>query len=153
MPTYLGLDLGTHCGFALLTANRGGSSIMSGAWDCSIKTGHDSPSLRFDKFEKQLDDFLMLGVDRVYYEVVRRHRGTQAAHIYGAFLAKMQERCDRVGIPFEGLSVQEIKKFATGKGNASKEQVIEGVQKLGYDPGCDNEADAISIVLAGREKV
>lgn len=152
MPKCLiGLDLGTNCGFAVSASSPTGTAIVSGAWDLSIDTSHDSPSLRFEKFATHLDGILALSPQRVFYEVVRRHRGIKAGHIYGAFLAKMQERCDHFNVPFHGLSVQEIKKFATGKGNASKDEMIRAMQVRGYDPKCDNEADALAILLCGYE--
>ena len=152
MPCYLGLDLGTHTGFAFLTTERDrGMTMVSGAWDCSFKRGHDSPSLRFAKFGESLGRWLELSPDYCFYELVRFHRGVQAGHIYGGFLAQMQAQCDEYGVPFVGLSVQEIKKHMTGKGNASKDQMVEAAKSRGYDPQSEDEADAIGIVLRGRE--
>lgn len=149
---YLGLDLGTHAGWAMIAPFVGKGTIRaSGAWDCSIKTGHDSPSLRFEKFGQHLDGWLELGPTRVFYELVRRHNGVQAAHVYGGLLAKMQERCDVYGIPYQGLEVGTIKKHVTGKGNASKEAVMEAVRLLGWSPLTEDEADAIAVALTGME--
>lgn len=39
-----------------------------------------------------------------------------------------------------------IKKHATGKGNASKDEVIAAVRARGHEPGCDNEADALALL-------
>jgi crossover junction endodeoxyribonuclease RuvC len=83
--------------------------------------------------------------EAVYYELVRRHAGTDAAHIYGAFLSELHQMCERYRLPCTGVTVQAIKKFATGKGNASKDEVIEAVRSWGYDPIDDNEADAIAL--------
>ena len=53
--------------------------------------------------------------------------------------------CQIIGIP-----VGTIKKHATGKGNASKEMMIEAARKkLGYKDDDDNEADALWILDAG----
>jgi hypothetical protein len=43
--------------------------------------------------------------------------------------------------------VKTIKKFITGCGNASKQDVINAVQTRGYRPIDDNEADAIALAL------
>ena len=45
------------------------------------------------------------------------------------------------------FSATEIKKHATGKGNASKPMMIEAARnKLGYTGADDNEADALWIL-------
>jgi Holliday junction resolvasome RuvABC endonuclease subunit len=88
----------------------------------------------------------------VFYEIVRAHRGVKAAHMYGAFQQKMFERCDRFRVPYQGVSVQDIKKFATGKGNAPKEDVIAAVKVWGFNPKDDNEADAIALARLGWER-
>lgn len=153
MGMYVGLDLGTHCGFAVMTSSRNsGTCFMSGTWNCSIKIGHDSPALRFVKFEQHLRDVLMMGgTKRVFYELVRAHKGPQAGHMYGAFLASMQKVCDEFDVPYQGLEVGQVKKFATGKGNAGKDAMIAAAVKLGFRPADDNEADAIHIVRCGWE--
>ncbi len=147
---YLGLDLGTSMGFARFDQFESGSSYLTGAWNFQ-PTRFDAPSMRYINFERQLEAHLTLGVDRLFYEKVLRHRGTTAAHVYGAFLAKLQETCDRFNVPYVGLSVQEIKKHATGKGNASKEDVIAACKIWGFNPKADDEADAIAILRCGME--
>jgi Holliday junction resolvasome RuvABC endonuclease subunit len=52
--------------------------------------------------------------------------------------------CEDLGIQYRGYSSQEIKKFATGKGNANKAAMIEAAKnKLDYPGKDDNEADAL----------
>lgn len=151
MASYLGLDLGTLTGYALLNVRKGaGHAVLSGTWDFK-PTRFDSPSVRYMMFAKQLTSMLALSPEAVFYEKVHRHKGTAAAHVYGGFLQKLQELSDKHEIPFVGLSVQEIKKYAAGKGNAAKEDVTAGMKLRGYSPKDDNEADAIAIVLCGWE--
>lgn len=149
-PAFLGLDLGTHCGFARFDQLNRGGSWMTGAWDFSI-TRFDSPHVRFERFGQQLDSHFQIGVSKVFYEKVMRHRGTTAAHVYGAFLNKLHEKCAEYGVPFEGLSVQEIKKHATGKGNAGKEAMVAAALAAGFNPKTEDEADAIWITKCGME--
>jgi len=54
------------------------------------------------------------------YEEVRRHLGTDAAHLFGALTSAVQEACVLMGVPYMGIPVGTIKKVATGKGNARK---------------------------------
>jgi Holliday junction resolvasome RuvABC endonuclease subunit len=147
----MGLDLGTHTGWARtdIAAGKGGV-FMSGTWDFS-PTRFDSPSTRYTKFGIELRNHLTLGVDLIFYEKVHRHMGTAAAHAYGAFLNKLHETADEFGVPYQGLSVQEIKKHATGKGNAKKAAMIEAARLWGYRPGSEDEADAICILKCGLE--
>lgn len=58
--------------------------------------------------------------------------------------------CQMRGLYYIGYSASTIKKFITGSGKASKDEVIEAVRKLGYKPVDDNEADAIAIFLLAK---
>ena len=85
-------------------------------------------------------------IDAIYFEEVRRHLGVDAAHAYGGFLGSLTAWCEEHGIPYQGVPVGTIKKFATGKGNASKQAVIAAVKELGHNPKDDNEADALALL-------
>lgn len=87
------------------------------------------------------------GVEAIYFEEVRRHIGTDAAHLYGGFLATLTAWCELNCIPYEGVPVGTIKRHVTGKGNADKAAVIEAIRTRGFEPADDNEADAIAILL------
>jgi len=92
------------------------------------------------------------GVDLVVYELVHRHEGTQAAHIYGGLLASLQRICDQNQVEYQGFGVAEIKKHATGKGNANKEMMIEAARKS-YPSATiedDNVADALHLLSLAR---
>ena len=153
MQTIIGIDLGTHCGYAVMSVAGGqGSAMVSGAWDFTL-TKYDSPALRVVRFKTALASLLALDtVSVVFYELVRRHRGVQAAHVYGALMTALMEVCNTYGVPYQSVTVQEAKKHVSGKGNASKDEVMKGVRRLGFKPVTEDEADAIAILLAGREK-
>ena len=87
------------------------------------------------------------GVAAIYFEEVRRHIGTDAAHIYGGFLATLTAWCERKGVAYQGVPVGTVKRFATGKGNADKQAVLAAMRSRGFNPADDNEADAIAILL------
>jgi len=142
--TRLALDLGTKTGYAL----RGIGATVHGV--INLKGGRfEGGGMRF----LRLRDFLQkvhaaTPFDEIVFEEVRRHRGTDAAHIYGGLLAVVTMFCEKHKIPYQGIPVQHIKIFAAGKGNASKEAVIAGVKAKGYpDVTDDNEADAIALLL------
>ncbi|WP_208436805.1 crossover junction endodeoxyribonuclease RuvC, partial [Bartonella doshiae] len=90
-------------------------------------------------------------IDAVYFEEVRRHIGTDAAHVYGGLLGHLTAWCEHHQIPYEGIPVGTIKKATTGKGNASKEEMIKAVRTKGHNPKDDNEADALAILYLMKE--
>lgn len=106
--------------------------------------------MRFLRFRRWLLELhSTLGpIDEVYYEEVRRHQGTDAAHVYGGFLAHLSAFCEEQHrpIPYAGIPVGTIKKSATGKGNAGKDMMIAAATDLGFDVKDDNEADAIHLL-------
>jgi Holliday junction resolvasome RuvABC endonuclease subunit len=142
------LDLGTQTGFAILEDNQ---TIKSG----SLSFRHDRYSgggMRFLKFREWLVKINeKRTIDVVYFEEVRRHLGVDAAHVYGGFLATLTSWCEIMGIPYQGIPVGTIKKHITGKGNASKQDVIEAVCRRGRKPVDDNEADAVAILYYKTE--
>ncbi len=86
-------------------------------------------------------------IEAVYFEEVRRHLGTDAAHCYGGFLAVLSAWCEENNIPYQGVNVKTIKRFITGKGNASKSEVIEAIREKSFLPRDDNEADALALMF------
>ena len=104
--------------------------------------------MRFLRFKQWLGeiDALVGGLDLVVVEEVRRHCGVDAAHCYGGFLAIVTSWCEHHQIPYQGVPVGTIKRNATGKGNASKAEVIEAMRQKGHHPADDNEADALAIL-------
>jgi Holliday junction resolvasome RuvABC endonuclease subunit len=87
----------------------------------------------------------------VYFEEVRRHIGTDAAHVFGGLLATLTAWCETQGIPYQGVPVGTWKRHACGKGNADKQAVIAAMRQRGFAPADDNEADAIAILLWALE--
>lgn len=140
----LSLDLGTTTGYATRTKE---GDIVSGTH--SFKTSRfEGGGMRFLRFTFWLDQMkeCLTGIDAVYFEEVRRHIGTDAAHVYGGFMSHLTSWCERNKVPYMGVPVQTIKKHITGKGNANKHLVIQAVRDLGHHPSDDNEADAIALL-------
>jgi hypothetical protein len=145
----LALDLGTSTGWALQTH---GDFISSGT--ASFKhTRYDGGGMRFLRFRRWLEQLdLDAGpIGAIHFEEVRRHVGTDAAHVYGGLLATLSAWCEEHLVAYQGVPVGTIKQFITGKGNADKAAVIAAVQAKGFAPADDNEADAIAILLWALE--
>lgn len=137
------LDLGTLTGYA--TIHEG--VFASGTYDFKSRR-FEGGGMRFLTFQRVLDQLhAMHPITEVAFEEVRRHAGTSAAHIYGGFLAVLTAWCENHIVPYVGVPVGTIKKFATGSGNASKEDVIRSVRdRWGHSPKDDNEADALALL-------
>jgi hypothetical protein len=110
---------------------------------------YDGGGMRYLRFRGWLDCMAVdtSGLAAVYFEEVRRHAGTDAAHLHGGFLATLTSWCEQRGIAYQGVPVGTIKRFITGKGNADKLAVVAAVRARGFAPADDNEADAIAILL------
>jgi Holliday junction resolvasome RuvABC endonuclease subunit len=110
---------------------------------------YDGGGMRYLRFRGWLSSIATdaKGIEAIYFEEVRHHNGTDAAHLYGGFLATLTAWCEQNAIPYEGVPVGTIKRHITGKGNADKNAVIEAVRVRGFNPADDNEADAIAILL------
>jgi len=144
-PAILSLDLGTTTGWAIQLA---GGTIESG--NMSFRPSrYDGGGMRYLRFRGWLDCVARdaAAIAAVYFEEVRRHIGTDAAHLYGGFLATLTAWCEQNKIPYQGVPVGTIKRHVAGKGNADKSAVIEAIRARGFKPADDNEADAIAILL------
>jgi len=143
--TVLALDLGTTTGWALRSAD---GLITSGT--ASFRPNrYDGGGMRYLRFQNWLSemDRLVGPIATIHYEEVRRHVGTDAAHVYGGLMAVLTAWAEMRGVPYQGVPVGTIKKSATGKGNASKSMMIDAARAKGFHPKDDNEADAIAILL------
>lgn len=141
----LAFDLGTSTGWALQT----GDDVISSGTVSLKHTRYDGGGMRFPRFRRWLEQLdLDAGpIEAVYFEEVRRHIGTDTAHVYGGLLGVLTTWCEETLVAYQGVPVGTIKRFITGKGNADKAAVIAAVRVRGITPADDNEADAIAILL------
>lgn len=139
----LALDLGTVTGWAVAL---GKTATISGTQNLK-PSRFESSGTRFLKLVALLERlYESTPLDLVVVEEVRRHAGTDAAHVYGGLLAHVQTWCENRGVEYRSESVGTIKQFITGKGNAPKDAVMAAVRAIGYEPADDNEADAIALL-------
>jgi crossover junction endodeoxyribonuclease RuvC len=145
MTNILALDLGTTTGWAMFSPP---GATISGTWDLRPKK-YEGAGMRFVKLRAKLDDLHKAGpITGVAFEAVRRHRGTDAAHVYGGLMGCLEEWCEaqEPKVPYEGLGVGEVKKNWTGKGNADKHAMIAEARARGYEVIDDNESDALAVL-------
>lgn len=133
----LALDIATHCGWATHT------HLFYGVWDLTPKRD-ESAGMRLIRFRVKLLEIIKSSVINlvVFERPGGQHKG--AIIVQSELQSVVKLVCEDLKIPYRGYSSQEIKKFATGKGNAGKPAMIKAAQdKLGYVGNNDNEADAI----------
>ncbi len=149
LPVVLALDLGTTTGWALQARD---GLIASGT--VSFRPSrYDGGGIRYLRFRGWLDQLAEDAgpIAAVHFEEVRRHAGTDAAHVYGGFLATLTAWAETAGIAYQGVPVGTIKRHATGKGNADKAAMMAAARARGFRPADGNEADAIAILFWALE--
>ena len=132
----LALDTATHTGYAI-------SRELYGVWDLSAKRD-ESAGMRLIRFRSKLNEIIKSeNINLVAFERPGgRHVG--AVIVHSELQSQIKIVCEDLHIPYRGYSSQEIKKFATGKGNSGKPLMIQTAKdKLGYSGDNDNEADAL----------
>lgn len=144
MPTLgdcmiLALDFGSTTGWAI--------GPESGTWDIKPRRG-ESPGMRYIRLRGELNAILRAypELKLVAYEQAH-HRGGAATEYAVGCATHLQSWCAEHGIEHTTVHSATIKKFITGGGKASKDEVIAAVREKGYRPRDDNEADAIAMWL------
>ena len=142
--TTLALDLGTTTGWALRPRD---GAIVHGFVSFRPQR-FEGGGMRYLRFKRWLAELKATAadIDAVYFEEVRRHIGVDAAHVYGGLMATLTTWCEHHNIPYQGVPVGTIKKHATGKGNAGKDEIIAAMRTRGHPISDDNEADALALL-------
>lgn len=170
----LGLDMGTSCGYCYSHYRPGrvfdpaALAFYAGQWDLSAGP-YDSGAIRFVRLRRFLS---VLKPDLIAYEDVKYNppagpsarailaRAATSCEWFGALKATVATWAEENHVPCYGVSIQHIKKRATGRGNASKLDLIHAANRLfGFDLpedyeacGADNVADAcFACLLAGEQ--
>ena len=141
----LALDLRTTTGWALRSSDGG---IASGTLSLQPNR-YDGGGMRYLRFRTWLGHVRRETgpIGAIHFEEIRRHAGTDAAHVFGGLLATLTAWCEETGVPYQGVPVGTIKRFVANKGNADKQAVMAAVRQRGFSPADDNEADALAILL------
>lgn len=132
----LALDPATSCGYFH-------SDGIGGTWDLSVKRD-ESSGMRLIRLRGKLNEIReTLGVDLVVFESARNAKFAGTVRVLGEILGLVSVWCADNAIEHRGYSPMEIKKFATGKGNASKEQMVDAYERIVKRPVEDSENDMV----------
>lgn len=133
----LSLDVATKTGWATKNAH--------GLWDLTIKRD-ESNGMKYLRFRAKLKEVCQLeDINLVTFE--RSSGMHQSSVIHQSELhGVLKLFCEESNIEYKAYSASEVKKYATGKGNAGKPLMIEAAAlNYGYTGGDDNVADALHI--------
>ncbi len=133
----LALDIATITGWC--------SPSGSGIWDLKPNRG-ESAGMRNVRFRAKLMDILM--ADAITIVAYERPAGMHALPkmVASEMIGVLTIACIDKGIDYCSYSANEIKRFATGKGNANKAAMIAACnERYGVEPIDDNHADAIHL--------
>jgi Holliday junction resolvasome RuvABC endonuclease subunit len=166
----LGLDLGTRTGFAFLqyTPDKLPSRAVPyiGQFDLQVG-GWETMAMKFVRLKQFLN---VLVPDVIFFEDVKQRPRANNMHMMGGIIRSVEMLgclkaiimtwAEENGIPAHGFPIAEIKKHASGRGNANKESMILACNAkfaTTYDhetyenTGVDNEADAAFVLDLGME--
>ena len=119
-----------------------------------IRTGQMRGAERLKYIGAQVDrictgkDYLEIKADIVViegYAHAAEYAGPQIGELGGVIKVCLYQR----GIPFISVPPTTMKKFATGKGNASKDMVLAEAVRMNRDINDNNAADAYFLYLMG----
>lgn len=146
----LALDTATVTGWAI---RPHGSLVVSGTMDFQHDAKRESPGMRFLRFSKWLYGMIEdHGVTLIVFEQSHQRGGAATTVSVGLTTHLMSVCADRC-IEHQSVHSRELKKFATGKGNAPKEEMLR-LARLRWGPHVsdDNEADALWLLAYSEER-
>lgn len=142
--TILAIDPATNCGWAV-------NDYLCGVWDLKPKRD-ESMGMRLIRLRAKLKE--VCEAENVSIIVFERPGGRNVSAIItqSELQGVIKVFCEETNIPYKAYSSTEIKKFATGKGNSNKTEMIKQAKsKLNYKGDNDNEADALWLLHLARK--
>ena len=145
MLNILALDQGILTGWAFTHSNRTcyGSKRFCRPKGCDGSIYHD--------FERWLGHKVRAVAPELIVFETPIFRGKHSVFLCG-FASLIKLVAFRHDIPVLEVNISTVKKFASGKGNAKKEEMILAIKKRGYAPADDHQADSIALLLFGLKK-
>ena len=131
----LALDVAAHCGYF--------SMHGAGTWNLTESRRRNDNKMH-GSFRTLLIDFIRTyGIKRIVAEDVSMNRHFYDLRRLSELRGVLVEGCEEVNRPEpELVNPGTLKKWATGDGHATKDQMVAGCKKYGVLPNDDNAADA-----------
>lgn len=142
-PKILAIDPATNCGWAI-------STQLYGTWNLAKKS--DSWGMRLVRLRAKLKE--ICDAEKPTILVYERPMGRFAASTSTGYriVGVLESFCVDNNIEISAYSPGEVKKFATGKGSANKQKMIEYARiKYGYAGKSDDEADALHLLHLAKK--
>lgn len=153
MRRVLALDLGTNTGWATNVPQAPGYGSGVRIFDGEVS------GWRYLAFKQWLDvELERLRIDHIIYEETFS-KGAYAARVLHGFLAILQfthaQRYpnEDTRITISKVYASSLKKFATGNGRATKDDMVAAAKARGWELQDDNEADALFLLHFAEEKL
>jgi Holliday junction resolvasome RuvABC endonuclease subunit len=137
----LAIDPGSKTGFA---SNCFGF-LESGVVEFAIKRG-ESQGMRFIRFNAWLVEMLTVLKPRLVVYEMAHLRGGAPTNLLVGMTTRIEEQCAQKEIQYTSVHSGTLKKWATGKGNCGKKEMIEAAKKWKEDITSDDEADALILL-------
>jgi len=156
---FIGVDLGTKAGFSTIEVDWKSGLIVPKAEEWQLGSEKVLRHIKFhDRLNKALTGLGGFQDIAICYEKVHRHLGTAAAHVYGAFEMQLLVLAHEFDIETLSATPGELKKHATGAGNATKEMMAQAILERHIPSGdiemsSDNAVDAFWIADWAMEQM
>jgi len=142
----VGLDIATKTGWCVLVD---GECVSWGTLNLTPKKG-EREGLRYWRLAMLLPEVIE-GADLVVIERTYS-KGAKTAQVLKGLAAVALVACEINDIPYEFVDASHLKRWATGKGNAKKpEMIAAALAAIGVTEGMtDDEADAYHLAAYGQ---
>jgi len=156
MKHILALDTATQTGWAL-QADHLVDKVMHDTLD--LKKYANMKKYHTGRRHLEFQEFLTGILERDKIDLVIKEQGffatsqAKAAKLLYGFHAVTEMVCCRFEVEVVDLHSATLKKYTTGDGRASKEDMIDAMIKIGYDPKTDHEADALALLTYAQKEI
>lgn len=154
---YIGIDPGLSV-TCIVVLDNNGNTLHKDSWGYSVKrnwkeTQRDHPAKRYLAYHNALYRFVTRNKITTATIIMEESiaslmgNGRKLVELKGVYLIALARRVDVNKIFI--ISPTTIKKYFTGYGVASKEEMIERCNQLGYQASTEHEADATAMAYCG----
>jgi len=152
VPSVLAIDPGTQLGWARLLDGR----TESGVEDLRPRRG-ESPGMRYVRPARALRLPALDATGRPLVRLIvyeQPHlRGGHASEVLAGITTRIQEFCAEFGIEHAAAHTGELKRFATGRGKASKKDMMWAARRYGFRFQSEHEAEALLLLKWACEEL